>query len=127
MHPRVQVVLLGSVWSLLSVFFFLKWHAPVRGWVFGSLGLGFLVSGLLLPSAAAFLHRALKALTFALLILISWVLLGSVYFVLLMPFGWILRWTGTLRTHRRPGSGPVTYWTDRPAEPVSVERYLRPF
>lgn len=127
MRPRVQVVLIGTVWSLLSVFFFLKWQAPVRGWIFGILGLGFLVSGLFVPPAADFIQRALKALTFAVLVLLSWILLGTTYFLVIMPLGWILRRTGSLRTHRRPGSGPATYWTDRADEPVTIERYLRPF
>lgn len=127
MHPRVQMVVMGTLWSFLSAFFFLKWHAPVRGWTFGALGLSFLVSGLLVPPAAAALHRALKALTIGLVTLISWVVLGSMFFVVIMPVGWVLRWTGSLRTRKGLRERVETYWTDRPDEPLSAERYLRPF
>jgi len=126
MRPRVQVTVIGTVWSLLSVLCFLKWHAPIRGWIFGSMGAGFLVSGLFIPPAADFIHRSLKALTVGIVLLLSWILLGTVYFLLIMPMGWILRAKGSLRT-RRIRAAADSYWTDRPEEPLSVERYLRPF
>jgi hypothetical protein len=126
MRPRVQIVLIGTVWSLLSALFFLKWQAPIRGWIFGSLAAGFLVSGLFIPPAAAFIHRALGALTVAVVLLLSWILLGTVYFLVIMPLGWILRAKGSLRT-RKIRAAADSYWTDRPEEPVSVDRYLRPF
>ena len=126
MRPRLQVLLIGAVWSLLSVLFFLKWHAPIRGWIFGSLGAGFLVSGLFIPPAAAFIIRALGALTVAVVLFLSWILLGTTYFLVIMPLGWILRAKGSLRT-RRIRASAESYWTDRPEEPLTVERYLRPF
>jgi len=126
MRPRVQVALMGTAWSLLSVLFFLKWQAPIRGSIFGFLGATFLVSGLLVPSAAAAIHRALKALTVGLVLLISWILLGTVFFLVIVPAGWALRRLGALRTLRGP-TGSDSFWSDRPDEPLTVERYLRPF
>jgi hypothetical protein len=126
MRPRVQIALIGAVWSLLSALFFLKWQAPIRGWIFGSLGASFLACGLLVPPAAEAIHRALKALTVGMVLLLSWILLGTVFFLVIVPLGWILRRTGTLRTRRGPARSD-SYWTDRKDEPLTVERYLRPF
>ena len=67
MRPRVQVTVIGTVWSLLSVLCFLKWHAPIRGWIFGSMGAGFLLSGLfILGFAAVFLWAGWEFTRFAL-------------------------------------------------------------
>ncbi|HKS16028.1 MAG TPA: hypothetical protein VJU16_01890 [Planctomycetota bacterium] len=126
MRPRVQIALIGTIGSLLSAFFFLKWQAPIRGWILGSLGAGFLISGLLIPPAAEAIQRALKALTVGIVLVLSWILLGSVYFLVIVPLGWVLRRTGSLRTRRAAPRGD-SYWADRKNEPLSVGRYLRSF
>jgi hypothetical protein len=126
LKPRIQVTVLGTVWFLLAALSFLKWHAPIRGWIFATLGAGFIVSGLFIPSAAAAIHRFLGRFGAWILLLLSWILLAGVFFLLILPLGWILRATGSLRT-RRPPAKPDSYWVDRPEEPPSVDRYLRPF
>jgi hypothetical protein len=124
MRPRLQVGLLGLAWVLVAALGFRRW--PIQAAILGSLGAMFLVCAILVPRAALGLQGVLKALAAGLILLLSWVLLGIVFFLVIVPAGWILRRFGALRTHRGPAKGD-TYWSDRPEEPLSVERYLRPF
>jgi hypothetical protein len=124
MRPRLQVGLLGLAWGLVAVLGFRRW--PIPSAILGSLGAVFLACSAFVPRAALGIHGALKALATAFILLLSWILLGIVFFLVIVPAGWVLRRFGALRTHRGPPKSD-TYWTDRPEEPLSVERYLRPF
>ncbi len=127
MKTRLQVAAIGAVWGILSALCFLRWQAPIKGWILGGLGATLVVSGLLIPPLAALIKRALDTLTQAILAVVTWILLGLTYFLFITPLGLVLRMTGSVQTTRGATVSRDSYWSDRPRTALDVARYLRPF
>lgn len=124
---RLQVTLTGLIWAGLSAASFLYFHYPIRGWIFGGLSFLFLVSAAVIPPLAVGLHRVLSTLSHGLVTGVSLLCLIVVFYLVIVPAGFILRRTRSLKTTRRPDPALETYWIDRPAAPATPASYLRPF
>jgi len=100
---------LVSIWPLFR-------HAPPRLWAFG-IALAFLLIGLFAEDLLAPLNRIWFKLGLMLHAVVSPVILGLLYFAILVPFAQFLRWRGhdTLRLKQ---SDVTSYWIARdPAGP----------
>jgi Saxitoxin biosynthesis operon protein SxtJ len=100
---------LVSLWPLLH-------HAPLRLWALG-LALVFLIVALFAADWLAPLNRVWFKIGLALNAVVSPIILGVLYFAVVVPFGLILRWRGhdPLRLKQ---SDAETYWIVRdPAGP----------
>jgi hypothetical protein len=100
---------LVSLWPLLR-------HEPLRLWAL-VIALVFLALGLFAADWLAPLNRIWFKLGLALYVVVSPVILGLLYFAILVPFAQILRWCGhdLLRLKQ---SDATTYWIPRdPAGP----------
>ncbi len=100
---------LVSLWPLLR-------HEPLRLWALG-IAFVFLALGLFASDWLAPLNRIWFKLGLALHAVVSPVILGLLYFAILVPFAQILRWRGhdALRLKQ---SEAATYWIARdPAGP----------
>jgi len=124
---RIQILVTGLLWSILSAVSFLYLHSPRRGWIFGALAFVFLASALFVPPAARALHGVLSWVAQAVVKAISLTLLGLIYYLVMTPLGAVLRWTGSLKTTKRADPALATYWIERPRQAPSPARYLRPF
>ena len=83
---------LAAAFSLLSVFFW--WKAKEFPWVIFPLAFFFLFFGLLRPSFLKAPHKIWMTLALLLGWAMSRVLLTVVFYLVLMPIGLFLRWTG---------------------------------
>ena len=60
-------------------------------------------------------------------VVLTWVLMGLVYYLLFLPVGLFLRATGRLRLEKRPDPSRATYWRPAQRRPDGLERYRRQF
>jgi hypothetical protein len=109
----VGVILLGVFWLLLP-----WWRSgPRPPWALAA-GIALVALGLLWPRGAHPLYRAWRPVARLLAVGNAWLLLGLVYFVAIVPVGWILRRAG--RLGYRTGFDP-----DAPTYRVPVARAAR--
>jgi hypothetical protein len=94
--------------------------------VFGITGATLLVVGLLLPAAARVFHRAWMRLASALGYVNSRVLLTLMYYLVLTPYGFVMRLAGRdpLKRRGKPGE---SYWIPRKTTRQTREQFERLF
>lgn len=80
--------------------------------IFGALGAALVVAGLFVPPAARAFHTAWMRLAVALGHVNSRVLLTLVYYLLVVPYGFVSRLVGRDPLRRRGGEGE-SYWVER--------------
>jgi hypothetical protein len=95
---------LVSLWPLFH-------HEHLRLWALG-IALVFLGIGIFAPDRLAPLNRIWFKLGLALNVVVSPLILGVLYFGVLVPFGQILRWRGHDILRLKSSKGP-TYWIAR--------------
>ncbi len=126
---RRQLLLFACSW--LAMF-------AVAGWLTGRLGamlwlpLAFWFVGLAVPLVSLFCPRVLRFFYSAVAFLVwpvavagSLVLLGIVYFTVIVPTGVLLRWFG-YDPMRRRDSNDASYWIAR-ADRSDLKRYFRQY
>jgi hypothetical protein len=94
--------------------------------VFGIGGAALLVVGLLLPAAARVFHTTWMRLASALGYVNSRVLLTLMYYLVLAPYGFVMRLAGR-DTLRRRGKTQQSYWIARRATRQTREQFERLF
>ena len=120
----------ASAWTLACAFLahalWRKWHLPAGA--VGALACGGLVLavGLPFPRAVRPLYLGFSIATFPLAWVMSHLILGAVYFLLLTPIGFLLRACGRDPLNLRPDRERGTYWTGRPATPEK-RRYFNQY
>lgn len=120
----------GILFACIALFLVI-WGA-VKGWstiwllTLTGAGLLFLVLALLAPSVLAPLNKAWFALGLLLGKVVSPLVLGLIFFVLITPFAVVGRMMGRdeLRIKKRHVS---TYWIDRPASAPASESFKNQF
>jgi hypothetical protein len=95
-------------------------------WVFGSLGVGLVAAGLLLPAAARAFHAVWMRLAHALGWVNSRILLALLFYMVMTPMGLIQRLVGRDAMRRR-GRGSSSYWINRSVPKQSKEQFDRLF
>lgn len=106
------VFALAAFWPLWPL------HAPKLGWLAGAVA--WLLTALLCPRLLAPLNKAWMALGHALGWVNARIILGIVFFVVVMPIGLLMRAFGKDLLHMRPSS--ASYWIQRgkPLDPQSL-------
>lgn len=100
------------------------WDQPRPEW---PLLVGPVIAGLALawPPAIHPLHRLLLPVARVLGAANTWLLLGAVFFGILLPVGWVLRRTGRLQYVTRIDADAASYRTD--VDPAHAVRLEEPF
>jgi hypothetical protein len=108
------IMLIG--FGILGGLLLLGWRDDAASWKL-VLGLALVVTGatialwaLVSPTTVRPVHDAWMRFGMALGTVVSAILLGVVYFVVLTPTGWLMRRTGTDPLARAIQRGPGTYW-----------------
>ena len=100
------------------------WHVPT----IATLGLVALAGGLLsffAPRLLRPMYAAMSVLTWPIGLIMSEVVLLTIYVFIFAPYGWVMRMAGRDRMRRKFEPTAVSYWESRP--PVSAKRYLRQY
>ena len=94
--------------------------------IFGAVGALLLVAGLFVPAAARAFHRAWMRFAAALGHLNSRVLLTLMYYLVLTPYGFVLRLAGRDPLRRRGAAGE-SHWIRRKTKRQTREQFERLF
>lgn len=118
LHPGTRElrwfgVLVPAFFALLAVL--LWWFSKATAVPAVLVGLGAAFGGLyaIVPRARLLLYTAWMRAIYPVGWLVSHVLIGVVYFVVLTPIGWALRLAGQDPMQRRIQRGTRTYWVER--------------
>ena len=99
-------------------------HATA-GWVLG--GIAFIgVVGLIIPSSVRMLFIGSTVLAFPVGWVVTQVVLGLMYYVVLTPLALVFRWRGRDELQLRRRQERASFWIERREEP-KPERYLKQF
>ncbi|MFP6661769.1 MAG: hypothetical protein VCB78_09940 [Myxococcota bacterium] len=121
--------------SLVGLLAFKEWLVfgfglgAARVWVSGGfVGLGVLAAlfSLLAPKANLPIYLGLAIVAYPIGFVVSYLILGTIWYVMLAPVGLFFRLTGRDLLNRRFEPGTASYWIDaRPARPK--EAYFRQY
>jgi hypothetical protein len=117
-------VLAWQEWALFS-FGLGAARGPLAG-VFAILGLYAVVAGLVYPPANRPLWVALALLTFPIGFVLSYAIMGLLFFGIITPAGLLLRLVGHDPLERRWDREAASYWVDA-REPRSKDAYFKQF
>ncbi|HUT24595.1 MAG TPA: SxtJ family membrane protein [Sumerlaeia bacterium] len=108
---KFGVVMMAAFPVIGALLAWRAFHSAAPFWVCLGIGLVFLLSSFLSPPLGRVLYRGWMALAFALGAVVSPVVLGAVYFLILTPIGLILRLCGRDPLQLRKGSRP-SFWRE---------------
>lgn len=114
----------GAVFLAIAAFVFWRtgWSlTPAVRWV-GAIGVALAALGLVVPMGLAYPYRIWMGLALVLGFLMSHVVLGIVYFLLVTPIGFVFRLRGKDLMDRRMQPGASTYWRPKVYLNTSRER-----
>ena len=91
-------------------------------------GLGLIsgVSSLVAPEVNRFLYVGLVVVTYPIGFLLSYLLMGLIFYVILTPVGLVFRLIGRDALHRRFDRKAGSYWVPH-REPAKIDQYFRQF
>ncbi|MGC4003407.1 MAG: SxtJ family membrane protein [Pirellulales bacterium] len=96
-----------AVFAALAYF---RWDAPNVAWGFGIAAVVVAVVGSMFPKAIAPLFVVLMIVTFPIGFVVSHILVGALFFLLITPLGWALRLFGHDPLALRRDGTSETYW-----------------
>ena len=103
------------------------WHLPRGlGWAFAAVALLSGLFALVRPAWNRPLYVGLSLAAYPIGFVLSYVVLGVIFFVVLTPVGLVFRLIGRDPLRRRRPSGVSTYWVPRSGA-TPAERYFRQF
>ncbi|MBK8980564.1 MAG: hypothetical protein IPM29_32070 [Planctomycetes bacterium] len=85
---------------------------PNLVWILGGIGALTLVLSRIRPRLILPIYMAMTLIAIPIGFVVSWVLMGLVYYGLFTPFGIAFRLMGRDKLHRLPDDGVPTYWHD---------------
>lgn len=118
----------GLVASILAalILHFVWGVAAVWAWVVLATGAAIFLCSLVSPAATRILYIGLTLVALPIGIVVSYLLLGAFYFLLLMPLAIVFRLIGRDSLRRRYEPSAASYWVPhKPSE--NMERYLHQF
>ncbi|MFO1475756.1 MAG: hypothetical protein U1F98_03780 [Verrucomicrobiota bacterium] len=102
-------------------------HHPRAALVLAGLGVVIGMAGLVRPGVVRWIYIAATVLAFPIGWVVSQVVLGAMFYVILTAVACWFRWRGRdLLKRRRPGAGVETFWEAK-GPPAPPERYLREY
>ena len=117
--------LVASIFAALILHFI--WGAAMV-WALGvpAAGAAIFLCSLISPAATRILYIGLTLLAMPIGVVVSFLLLGAFYFLLLMPLAIVFKLIGRDPLHRRYEPSAESYWVPhKPSE--NMERYLHQF
>ena len=121
----------GFIWLgfflLVAVGLWLKLHSPVVSIALAAIAVVVPVVGWAVPSFMRVVYVGLSYLAWPIGFVVSHVLLGAVYYLLVTPIGLIMRATGYDPMHRRFDPEASSYWIERDGGERDPRSYFRQF
>jgi hypothetical protein len=115
-------VTVGAILVLLAVWPLIRHHQPVRLWLL-ALGAVLVVLGLAMPRLLAPLNRLWFGLGLALARVTNPIVMGVMFFAVVVPLGWLLRRQGKDLLRLKRDHDAASYWIARdPAAPTSLAK-----
>jgi hypothetical protein len=124
-QARKSALLVAAVLLLIAVWNFYRGRTTVVV-VFAAVGAALLGAGLFIPPAARAFHRSWMRLAVALGHVNSRVLLTLMYYLVMMPYGFVTRLAGRDPLRRR-GPAAESYWVERKTTRQAREQFERLF
>ncbi len=113
-------------WELFVFSFGLGEARPIVAGAFAGLGGLSAFFSLVAPRANLPIYLGLTVLSYPIGFVLSYVIMGFLFFVMITPVGLFFRLTGYDRLHRRFDPDATTYWTD-PRPRRGKESFFRQF
>jgi Saxitoxin biosynthesis operon protein SxtJ len=124
-QARKTALLVASVLLAIAAWNLYRGRTAVV-FIFGAVGALLLFAGLLIPSAARAFHKAWMRFASALGHLNSRVLLSLMYYLVMTPYGFVMRLAGRDALRRR-AKRQESYWIRRKATRQTREQFERLF
>jgi len=128
---RRELNLFGFIWMgfflLVAGGLWLKLHAPLVSIALAALAVVVPVLGWTVPSVMRLVYVGLSYVAWPIGFVVSHVLLGAVYYLLVTPIGLIMRAAGYDPMHRRFEPGARSYWIERDEGEQDPRSYFRQF
>ena len=124
-QERKSAAIVGGVLLLIAAWN--GWRGrPMAYWPTGVVGVALLLTGLLWAAGSSKFHSLWMRLAHALGYVNSRILLSGIYFLLMTPYGLVLRVLGRDTMNRR-GASQKSYWIPKSKTRQSRERFERLF
>ena len=128
---RRELNLFGFIWMgfflLVAGGLWLKLHAPSVPVALAALAVAVPVLGWAAPSFMRVVYVGLSYMAWPIGFVVSHVLLGAVYYLLVTPIGLIMRAAGYDPMHRRFDPEAPSYWIERDGGERDPRSYFRQF
>ena len=128
---RRELNLFGFIWMgfflLVAGGLWLKLHAPSVPVALAALAVAVPVLGWAAPSFMRVVYVGLSYMAWPIGFVVSHVLLGAVYYLLVTPIGLIMRAVGYDPMHRRFDPEAPSYWIERDGSERDPRSYFRQF
>jgi hypothetical protein len=128
---RRELNLFGFIWLgfflLVTAALWLKLHSPVVSVSLASVAMVVPVVGWAVPSFMRVVYVGLSYMAWPIGFVVSHVLLGAVYYLLVTPIGLIMRVVGYDPMHRRFEPKVPSYWVERDGDERDPRGYFRQF
>ena len=128
---RRELNLFGFIWlgffMLVAGALGLKLHSPIVSVALASVAVVVPVLGWAAPSFMRMVYVGLSYLAWPIGFVVSHVLLGAVYYLLVTPIGLIMRALGYDPMHRRFDAEAPSYWVERGDGEHDPHSYFRQF
>jgi hypothetical protein len=126
-----ELNLFGFIWLgfflLVAVGLWLKLHSSVVSIALAAIAVVVPVVGWAVPSFMRVVYVGLSYLAWPIGFVVSHVLLGAVYYLLVTPIGLIMRTVGYDPMHRRFDPEAPSYWVERDGGERDPHSYFRQF
>lgn len=121
----------GRIWFpafcvLLGALVHYRWHMETLSGVLFGVAIASFVFSYFSPQAIRPIYWGLMYLTFPIGFVVSHVLVGVIYFLVVTPIGWLIRLIKGDPLHRSLDRTAASYWLARPEE-IPTARYFRQF
>jgi len=110
---RIFGVVTGTIFLVIAFWLFYRKLLPIPALTVGSFALFLIATGASVPMWLRGIYRVWMGLAFALGWVMSRVLLTLLFFLVLMPIGWIARLAGEDFLDLRRSSGKQSFWVKR--------------
>jgi len=128
---RRELSQFGFIWLgffvLVAAGLWLKLHSPVVSGALAAVSVVVPVVGWAVPSFMRVVYVGLSYLAWPIGFVVSHVLLGAVYYLLVTPIGLIMRAAGYDPMHRRFDPEAPSYWVERDGGERDPRSYFRQF
>lgn len=105
-------VTVGLILSFIAVWPLIRHHASVRFWLL-AIGLLLVVLGVAAPKLLAPLNKLWFKLGMVLAAVTNPIVMGAMYYLAVVPFGWVLRARGRDLLRLKRDASAKTYWIER--------------